>query len=168
MEDVGQPVANELDRSREAYANGYYQKKLAQGQELEDFVGVVLYKCGIVTMPFASKLFQQTRGENMLGAEIKNDERFRETGNLYIETAEKSHPNNPNYTPSGIQREDNTWLYVIGDRSCLWIFSKTMLKGLARSYNYENKETPTSLGFLLPLADADKYAAKKIEPSELH
>lgn len=169
MEDVGQPVASELERSQARYAGGYYEDKLKQGQEFEDFVGVVLYSVGIVTMPFTSQLFQRERGENMLGAEIKNDERFRETGHLYIETAEKSHPNNPQYVPSGIAREDNTWLYIIGDRSTLWIFSKTMLRGLARSMtDYKNVETPTSRGWLLPLKDADRYAAKKVEPGELH
>ncbi len=168
MEDVGQPVANELDRSREAYNNkAYYEKKLKQGLEFEDFVGEVLHKIGIVTMPFASKLFQQTRGENRLGAEIKNDEKYRQTGNLYIETAEKSHPDNPSYVPSGIARQDSTWLYIIGDRSCFWIFSHTMLRGLAQMC-YETRTTPTSRGFLLPIKDADRYAAKKIEPAELH
>jgi len=166
---MGQPVANELEQSQAKYADGYYQDKLKQGQEFEDFVGAVLYKVGIVTMPFTSQVYQRTRGENMLGAEIKNDEKFRETGRLYIETAEKSHPDKPSYTPSGIAREDNTWLYIIGDRSTLWIFSKTMLRGLACGMtDYMNVETPTSRGWLLPLRDADRYAAKKIEPGEMH
>ena len=97
----------------------------------------------------------------MLGAEIKNDERFRQTGNLYIEVAEKSHPVKPNYTPSGIMRADNSWLYVIGDIKTVWIFSTKYLVMLKD--RYPPMQTPTSIAHLMPMAAADKYAIRKIE-----
>lgn len=164
---MGESSDDALERSRRKYQNGYYKRQLKQGQEFEDYVATVLYGCGIPIMPFTSKLYQQTRGENMLGAEVKKDTKFGGTGNLFIETAEKSHPDRPEFVPSGIDRQDNTWLYVIGDESCVWIFSKTLLRLLRQSGRYTEKEIPTSQGFLLPVKDADKYAAKKVIPADL-
>lgn len=112
-------------------------------------------------MGYASRRFQIAHGENMLGAEIKRDGKFRQTGNLYIETAEKAHPDNPRYVPAGIQREDNSWLYVIGDEQTLFIFSTKYLRLLAGRYRVV--ETPTSIGFLLPVAEAEKYCLRRID-----
>lgn len=101
--------------SREKYANGYYASKLEEGLQFQDVVTRLLYQRGMVVIGYASRRFQNSHGENMLGAEIKRDARFRDTGNLYFETAEKAHPDRPSWTPSGIHRTDNSWLYVIGD-----------------------------------------------------
>ena len=152
---------NSLEKSREAYSNGYYHKKLEEGLVFQDVVTAALYQRGIVVIGYASRHFQQTKGENMLGAEIKRDGKFRETGNVYIETHEKSHPDNPYYVPSGIFREDNSWLYVIGDEKTIFIFSTKYLQML--SGRYEVITIPTSRGILLPLEDAEKYCIRKIE-----
>lgn len=149
------------EESREKYKNGYYHDKLEQGLEFQDVVTEALYHRGIVVVGYASRVFQNKRGENMLGAEIKNDAMFRETGNLYIEVAEKSHPDKPNYTPSGIMRADNSWLYVIGDIETVWIFSTKYLVMLKDRYPKVQK--PTSIGYLMRLAAADKYAIRKID-----
>lgn len=151
----------QLLTARQEYANGYYQDKLQQGLEFQDVVTQVLYQRGIVVIGYSSRRFQNNEGENMLGAEIKRDGKFRETGNLYIETAEKSHPDKPNYTASGIHRQDNSWLYVIGDEKTIYIFSTKYLQML--EHRYERKEKPTSQGFVMPLADAEKYCIRKIE-----
>ena len=79
--------------------NGYYVKKLEEGLEFQDVATTALYQRGIVVVAYSSRRWQDERGENMLGAEIKRDGKFRQTGNLYIETAEKSHPDNPVYVP---------------------------------------------------------------------
>jgi hypothetical protein len=142
------------------YENGYYQEKLAQGLEFQDYVVYELYKRGIVMVCFSSKKFQNKVGENTLGAEIKKDGKFRETGNLYIETSEKSHPKNQSYVSSGIHRQDNSWLFVIGDEKTIWIFSIKYLQML--QYRYKKKEIATSRGFVMPLKDADKYCLRKI------
>jgi len=149
------------EESRKKYWNGYYQKKLEQGLEFQDVVTEALYHRGIVVVGYASRVFQNKRGENMLGAEIKNDAMFRQTGNLYIEVAEKSHPDKPNYTPSGIMRADNSWLYVIGDIKTVWIFSTKYLVMLKD--RYPPMQTPTSIAHLMPMAAADKYAIRKID-----
>lgn len=145
----------------EQYANGYYDEKLQQGLEFQDIVTRELYKRGIVVVGYSSRRFQNSEGENMLGAEIKRDGYFQSTGNLYIEVAEKSHPNNPAYIASGVMRKDNSWLFVIGDEKTIWIFATTYLRRLVR--RWEKKRTPTSIGYLCPLSEADKYCIRKIE-----
>lgn len=150
-----------IDEDRIKYNNGYYKEKLEQGLEFQDVITRELYQRGIVIVGYASRRFQNTVGENMLGAEIKRDDRFRETGNLYIETAEKSHPDNPFFIPSGIYRPDNSWLFVIGDEKTMYIFSTKYLEMLQSKFKHV--ETSTSRGFLIPLADADKYCIRKIE-----
>lgn len=97
----------------------------------------------------------------MLGAEIKNDDKYKWTGRLFIEVAEKSHPDKLNYTPSGIMRADNSWLFVIGDINTVWIFSTKYLVMLKDRFPI--MQTPTSIGHLMPLREADKYASLKIE-----
>lgn len=150
----------QLDKSRRKYANGYYETNLEIGQEFQDVVTQALYQRGIVVVGYASRRFQNSHGENMLGAEIKRDGNFRTTGNLYIEVAEKSHPDRLDYVPSGVMREDNSWLFVIGDESDIWIFSTKYLRALKD--RYRQVETPTSRAFLMPISEANKYAIRKI------
>jgi hypothetical protein len=86
------------------------------------------------------------------------------TGNLYIEYEEKAVPRPGPYAKAGIERADNTWLYVIGDYNTIFIFAKRLLVQLKDCGRYRQVTTPTSRGYLLPLADARKYAAAVIEP----
>lgn len=160
---VGMPMETRLQKSQREYASGYYAEKLEQGLQFQDVVTRVLYQRGIVVIGYASRRSQLKYGENMLGAEIKRDGKFRETGNLYIETEEKSHPDRKDYVPSGINREDNSWLFVIGDEKDLWIFSTKYLRKL--SGRYEQKQMPTSKGFVMPIEEADKYCIRRIELS---
>ncbi len=152
-----------LDDSIAAYDAGYYNKKLQQGLEFQDVMTRALYQRGIVVVGYSSKRFQNSHGENMLGAEIKRDDNFRKTGNLYIETAEKAHPRNENYVKSGIMREDNSWLFIIGDERTAYIFSTKYLRMLSRTRGWREVKTPTSIGMLMPLSDAEKYSIRKIE-----
>lgn len=143
------------------YQNGYYGKKLEQGLEFQDIVTRALYQRGIVVVGYASRHFQIAQGENMLGAEIKRDGRMRETGNIYIEMAEKAHPDNAAYVPSGIHRADNSWLFVIGDDQTIFIFSTKYLRMLQPKF--PTVEKPTSRGFLMTLAEAKKYCIREID-----
>lgn len=157
------PDETAVAAARQAYGNGYYRDKLEEGLAFQDFVTEALYRQGIVLVGYASRRYQVARGENMAGAEIKRDGKFRETGNLYIEMAEKSHPDREGFTPSGIMRGDNSWLFIIGDERTLWIFSTKLLQALAGSGRYREVMQPTSQGFLLPVASADKYCALRID-----
>lgn len=132
----------------------YYAEKLAQGIEYQDFVMEKLYEQGLPLISYGSKKYQVERGENKAGIEIKNDQKFRQTGNFYIETAEKSNACNENYIASGIYRKDNTWLYLIGDYQEIYVFSKYQLKLLHKQQKYKEVETPTSQGYLLPVESA--------------
>jgi len=150
----------------------YTRKKRDEGDEYEDFVIDELYKIGLPIITYKSRAYQYTVGENKMGIEIKFDERLKETGNLYIEIEEKSHPDNEDYVPSGIYRNDNSWLWAIGNREYIYIFGKKFLKLLHASKRYQEVEnkTKTSKAFLLPTerskliykGDAEKYALKKI------
>jgi hypothetical protein len=152
---------NQLETSRTDYNNGYYANKLQIGLEFQDTVTRALYQRGIVVVGYSSRRFQVEEGENLLGAEIKRDDRFRTTGQLYIEIAEKSHPDNREFIPSGIHRKDNSWLFVIGDENTIYIFSTKYLQVLER--RYEKKVTPTSRGFVIPIAEAEKYCIRRID-----
>lgn len=152
-----------IDNARVEYNSGYYNDKLQEGLVYQDKVTVALYQIGIVVVGYSSRRYQNNVGENMLGAEIKRDGLFRSTGNLYLEICEKSHPDKVEYTPSGIHRADNSWLFVIGDEKTIYIFSTKYLRMLES--RYKKVEKPTSKGFLMPIADADKYCIRKIELS---
>lgn len=149
---------------QEKYADGYYSQQLEDGLVFQDIVTQALYQRGIIVVGYASRRFQRSHGENLLGAEIKNDKKFRATGNVYIEIAEKAHPDRPNYTPSGIMREDNSWLYVIGDERTFWIFATVYLRKLVT--RWPRTQTHTSVGHLMPVSEANKYAIRKIEVSQ--
>ena len=145
----------------------YYKTKLEEGLRFQDVATRELYQRGIVIVGYSSRHFQFNEGENMLGAEIKRDGRYCETGNLYIETAEKSNANNEHFIKSGIHREDNSWLYVIGDETILYIFSTNYLRMLEKQFagtRWKRKviKMGTSKGFLIPKEDAEKYAIRII------
>ena len=144
----------------------YYMQQLSDGQEYQDFVAEQLYRVGLPLFNYASKKYQQELGENKLGVEIKLQKLLSKTGNLWIEVQEKSNPKNHAYVPSGIFRKDNTWLFVTGDTSVIYVFAKTLLCKLVEceKYNIIENKTKTSKGFLMPKGDAEKYAAKIITP----
>jgi hypothetical protein len=166
LENEYATCAETLEESREKYRNGEYEKQLEVGLQFQDVATTALYQRGIVVVGYASRRFQNEKGENMLGAEIKRDGNFRETGNLYIELAEKSHPDNDEYIPSGIMRDDNSWLFVIGDERTLYIFATEYLKKLYDKRGWRKVQKPTSRGCLMPLIDADNYCIRKIELDE--
>lgn len=146
--------------------NEYYSGKLKQGEEYQDFVTDYLRKMTpcIIMMNYSSRKYQYEHGESANGLEVKYDGRLHETGNLYIEVLEKSDPYLQNYTPSGIMRDDNTWLYLIGDYEQAFIFSKKHLRELYEDHlnqrrRLEMRKIDTSQGFLLK---ADGEPCKRI------
>lgn len=143
------------------------------GHEFQDYI--IEYLCtklGISISIFQSKKYQYKIGETVQGVEIKYDARstgdctYKEcsaSGNVGIEVAEKTKASNNNFVPSGIYRNDNTWLYIVGNYHQAWIFSKSILKVLHESGKYKTKETlPTIKTMLLPIISADKFCAKKL------
>ena len=143
----------------------YYKEKLQQGLEFQDFVTNILIKeLGIALSTYNSKKYQ-LKGENKQGIEIKFDNKHKETGNVYIEISEKSNPDNVAFVESGIYRDDNTWLYVIGNYKILYIFSKKFLKKLHETGKCREVAIPTSKGFLLTMDQVKKYCIKILYPN---
>jgi len=142
----------------------YYNRMLKLGEEYQDFIAKILFQqCALSIIPNFSQTYQITVGENLQGIEIKYDQRFRDTQNFYIEMAEKTNARNRNYIPSGINRIDNTWLFLIGDYDGFYIFSKRLLIYLESIKPYRHVETATSQGFLLPIEpDSELYYARKL------
>ena len=140
----------------------YYKEKLEAGLEYQDFVVDKLrkYDPAFIVNAYSSKKWQQEKGESSSGLEIKHDMLMKKTGNIYIEVAEKSNPDNVDYVPSGIYRDDNTIFYLIGDYEQAFLFSKYQLQRLYecesshKSRNIKKVQTPTSKGFLYPIEDA--------------
>ena len=144
--------------------NDYYKSKLEQGLEYQDFISDELRKLGIFAGIYSSRKFQIEKGESSVGIEIKYDMKFRKTGNLYIEIAEKSDQKLTEYTPSGVMRNDNSWLYVIGDYNEAFIFSTAQLRDICSKNVMKFVQTPTSRGYLFPLSDrrTDYLCLKKL------
>ncbi len=138
----------------------YYKAKLESGGQFQDFVAIQFAKIGIPITNFSSKKYQMAHGENLQGYEIKNDEMFRSTGNIYIETWERNEgmrDNGAEYLKSGIFRNDNTKFYVIGDIGGVWLMQKKVLQAMSKKYHPIENRMKTSKGFLLPVNDAEKY-----------
>lgn len=148
--------------------DAYRQNKIESGLLYQDFIVDLLFQTlGLPVVQYASRLYQAQVGESRTGVEIKHDEKYQKTGNLWIEVAEKAKPRPGDYAASGIDRDDNTWLYVIGDYDTVFGFPKKWLMGLRDSGRYELREngTKTSIGFLLPGQIAMKLAAFILRPN---
>jgi len=141
----------------------YYRTQLEKSLEYQDFVMEKLYDVGISLNCYSSIKYQNKKGESRAGIEIKFDDQRKRTGNLYIEYAEKSNPNNKSYVPSGIDRKDNTWLYVIGDYEVIYILSKNWLQQTKKLKDIRHVMTATSKGYLYPEVMAQKYFVKIIK-----
>lgn len=139
-------------------------KSYQSGLEFQDFVVDLLREqVGIVITNYQSQRFQFGVGENKQGIEIKLDRDILRTNNVSIEIAEKARADNPNYVPSGIYRNDNSWLYIQGNYDIVFIFSKNILRLLHKSRRYKINILPTLKSFLLPVDEARSYAAKVLE-----
>lgn len=127
-------------------------EKFEEAMEYQDFLVDKLAEHGILLQNYSSKQYQYDKGENRNGIEIKHDMVSLSTGNIYIEIAEKSDPANERYIPSGILREDNTWLYLVGNYEFAYIFSKKLMQKWHYDKRFDPyyKETPTSQGYAIP------------------
>jgi len=147
--------------------DAYRAGKMESGARFQDHVVRLVHeRLNITLSQYVSGAFQRHVGETLQGWEIKHDEQFAATGNLWIEVGEKAAPRAGEYFPSGILRADNSWIYAIGDYRTLFVFAKKTLVLIHESGKYRDQENKlrTSLGFLLPEAIARKWAANVLEP----
>jgi len=137
------------------YHNDYYMKMYAEGTDFQNFVLKVLEEeFAWMIRAHNTDEEQVTIGENSAGFEVKYDKKFRDTGNLWIECQERSNTKLP-YSPAGIFANDNAWLFIMGDYKTLYIFSKKQLKVECEKRRKIINHMDTSIGFLLPIKDAD-------------
>lgn len=137
-----------------------YQSNLNQAKEFELFASdAMAHSLLVLPVVYRSRHFQVRYGESLSGIEFKLDLKFRETGNLYIET-EETYVEHVAKKPAGIFHETNPWLYVIGDFEMFWIFATRCLQRASETGAYRSVPTATSTGFLLPCSVANKTAAK--------
>jgi len=145
------------------YPNADRSTVFEEGLEFQDFiVNLLMSELGIALSNYSSKYYQQNFGENRQGIEIKLDTRILDTGNVSIEVAEKSKAAIKNWTPSGIMRQDNSWLYIQGNFKIVFIFGKLILQKVYKQ-KYINKvwqPKDTIKTFLMPVEEAEKYALK--------
>lgn len=142
----------------------YRQGCMEKGIEFQDFICEQLHLKGIVLQNMQSKKYQYKK-ENLLGLEIKFDDIMSKTERVYIETAEKAQPRSGEYVKAGIYREDESWMYGIGDYIIFYIFDKKGLQRLDKAdppWLFRPKPTPTSKGFCVPVDKATQIAMKII------
>ena len=144
----------------------YYDDQLKNGNQFEEHVVKELQKKGITLTLTRTKLEQIEIGETYEGYEIKYDKKYSETHNLWIETEERTDITKE-WVQSGINRNDNTIFYVIGDYSRIFVFNKATLKILSEKYEIQENNMKTSKGFLLSGSEAFRYAEEIIDSNEL-
>ncbi|MDP2895020.1 MAG: hypothetical protein Q8Q12_00500 [bacterium] len=144
----------------------YRRQAQEKSLEYQDFLSRALSRRGIILQNMTSRKYQFW-SENLLGLEIKFDDMMERTGRLYIETAEKAEPREGDYVPAGIYRDDECWLYGIGNYQRFFIFGKKTLQRLDH-YNpdwlfHPQEDKPTSKGFCIPVEKAQELAERVIE-----
>lgn len=140
-----------------------YESNLFEGKDFEDFAfDAIQHDLYIVPCGYKSRHYQILHGESMTGVEVKLDKRFRESGNLFIETAETHHQSSP-MKPSGIYHDADPWMIIIGDKATFWAFATKHLRVEHKSGMFREVSTPTSRGFLLPVSDAERVSIFKWE-----
>lgn len=95
-------------------------------------------------------------------AVIEYNEYYKNQLERGLEYSEKSNANNKKYIHSGIERNDNTWIYCIGDYKVIYIMSKNWLQQFKKCKDIRHITTTTSKGYLFPEVMALKYAIKII------
>ena len=152
--------------SKPEYPDGDRKTLFEEGMEFQDYVAdLLMQQLGFPLTSYTSKKYQCDIGENRQGVEIKLDTRCAgptATGNVSIEVAEKTSADVAMWTPSGIMRKDNTWLYVQGNYHRVYVFGKQILKLVyLKSYQSDVIEVkPTLKVFRISVEEAERIALK--------
>lgn len=95
-------------------------------------------------------------------AELKFDQLHHETGNYYIEVAERRSAARA-WVNSGIYASSAAHWYIVGDYTHVLVFERAVLRSLAGDHRIIEIERRTSKGFLLERAEALR-TMKYIQP----
>lgn len=101
------------------------------GSRYQDILAHELTKIGICLQCHTSAFFQMNYGESVNGIEVKHDSKIVKTGNIFFEF-NAINKKSDKFVDGGIEKEDNAWLYIIGNGKECWVFSKKQLKSLFR------------------------------------
>ena len=130
-----------------------YQKLLKESQEFVNYwLGIIQRRMCLKLTPVDSENLQKAvLCDTQEGFEFKYDRKFKETGNFWIEIEEKRDPSQEKYVLSGILREDNAWMYCIGNYDELFFLPKRTLISLYNSGKVKTMDNneKTSRGFLI-------------------
>jgi hypothetical protein len=121
-----------------------FKNDLEEGMEFQDFIIDELFKKGICLMVYGSRSRQKV-SESLNGIEIKFDRKFRQTGNFFLECFSYSYGHFKNtgeviFHESGILKDDNTWLFVIGDFQNYYVIPKKTLVRYYKKYSDKLRE----------------------------
>lgn len=119
-----------MQESKPYYPDAPRATTFEDGAKYQDFIRWQLQlQRGISISQNVSRTYQFNMGENTQGIEIKFDSLCTKgRRRLSIEIAEKSRASMPEWTPSGIYRTDNTWLYIQGNYEKAYAFSRKLLR----------------------------------------
>jgi len=159
-----------LTETKSNYPDSPVKDSLENGAQFLDFVMLTLQKKGVVLQPFQSRKYQYQVGESIQGWEVKHDSWITKSQRISIEVAEKTSLDK-SWVPSGIMRNDNTWLYIQGNYELFYLFLKPTLRWLYQMNNksifkwIEHEEHGTIKAFYLTLDWADAFGKKIIPES---
>ena len=143
--------------------NEDFQIDLKAGHEYEDFVAEQLWNHRWPIYVYRSRKWQWKSGESVNGIEIKLDRKFRKSGNLFIETAERRTTDGTSrWRPSGIYCEHNPRILAIGDYQTIYLLGVRWLRHGCEAALKEI-ERNTFKGYILKLAYAENSAIDIIE-----
>lgn len=144
-----------------------YKQLLLEGEKYQNFVALQFVERWHIPIDYyTSKHDQYNIGESKQGIEVKLDNRCSDTGRLSIEIAERT-DQSKHWTPSGIHRRDNTWLYIQGSYDIIFAFSKKVLQRYFLLNKPEINERKTIKTWYLPFRTARTLSEFVIEPTTI-
>ena len=147
-----------------------YYTRLKEGEEFEKYWCEVIKRKICLNLTRVCSRENQTKNlcDTQEGFEFKYDKKMVETGNLWIEVAQKMEPSDSeeDYMPSSLKRKDNSWMYCIGDYTILFFIPKRTLLNAYESGKWEviENNTKTSKGFLISKLQAQMFSVLELSP----
>ena len=141
-----------------------FAERLAAGKEFEETASKFLTSLGWpIGLHFSAK-GQWEMGESAAHVEIKNDNKFPETGNLFIETRERRDSSGlSQWRNAGIYDASDPWFFLIGNPSVLWLLSVRWLRLMHQTEKYRKITLETAEGFVIPVTVANHICIIKWE-----
>lgn len=165
--------------------NVYYKEKYKLGLEFQDFLSShlpclnVLNNVGIQKLTFYNRQSEQHFGETKEGVEVKLNSKCGKKGwkknpnlilGVWIEIAEKSDSKNTYWIPSGIDKDDNTKYYIMGNQDLYFFFERSVLQECRKQKlnKIRTIDNGTSQGFALSISESYNYCFAYVKNNKSH